>query len=77
MSIAVVAALAIFLGILYFLYGQQQKKHTLSRLVLFGLVLGSAFGLGLQLLLGEVMRPFLKLLNGLTLWDVAMLVFLK
>ncbi|MGR5488598.1 L-cystine transporter, partial [Vibrio alfacsensis] len=48
MSIAVVAALAIFLGILYFLYGQQQKKHTLSRLVLFGLVLGSAFGLGLQ-----------------------------
>ncbi|MCF4173034.1 MULTISPECIES: L-cystine transporter [unclassified Vibrio] len=53
MSIAVVAALAIFLGILYFLYGQQQKKHALSRLVLFGLVLGSAFGLGLQLLLGE------------------------
>ncbi|MGR5502471.1 L-cystine transporter [Vibrio sp. DNB22_10_4] len=53
MSIAVIASLAVFLGILYFLYGQQQKSHTLSRLVLFGLVLGSAFGLGLQLLFGE------------------------
>lgn len=53
MSIAVIASLAVFLGILYFLYGQQQKNHTLSRLVLFGLVLGSAFGLGLQLLFGE------------------------
>ncbi len=36
MSIAVIASLAVFLGILYFLYGQQQKNHTLSRLVLFG-----------------------------------------
>ncbi|GAL35222.1 L-cystine uptake protein TcyP [Vibrio maritimus] len=53
MSIAVIASLAVFFGILYFLYGQQQKSHTLSRLVLFGLVLGSAFGLGLQLLFGE------------------------
>ncbi|GAL28306.1 MULTISPECIES: L-cystine transporter [Vibrio] len=53
MSIAVIASLAVFLGILYFLYGQQQKNHTLSRLVLFGLVLGSAFGLSLQLIFGE------------------------
>ncbi|MGR5218707.1 L-cystine transporter [Vibrio parahaemolyticus] len=53
MSVAVVAALAVFLGILVFLYGQQQKQHSLSRLVLLGLILGSAFGLGLQLLFGE------------------------
>ncbi|MGR5175426.1 L-cystine transporter [Vibrio mediterranei] len=53
MSVAVIAALAVFLGILVFLYGQQQKQHSLSRLVLLGLILGSGFGLGLQLLFGE------------------------
>ncbi|MCL9774789.1 L-cystine transporter [Vibrio methylphosphonaticus] len=53
MSVAVIASLAVFLGILFFLYGQQQKENTLSRLVLFGLVLGSAFGLALQLVFGE------------------------
>lgn len=53
MSVAVIAALAVFLGILIFLYGQQQKQHSLSRLVLLGLILGSGFGLGLQLLFGE------------------------
>jgi L-cystine uptake protein TcyP (sodium:dicarboxylate symporter family) len=53
MSIAVIASLAVFSGILYFLYGQQKKENTLSRLVLFGLVLGSAFGLSLQLIFGE------------------------
>ncbi|MCJ2375221.1 L-cystine transporter [Vibrio sp. ZSDZ34] len=53
MSIAVIASLAVFSGILYFLYGQQKKGNTLSRLVLFGLVLGSAFGLSLQLIFGE------------------------
>ncbi|MGF1748107.1 L-cystine transporter [Vibrio cionasavignyae] len=53
MSVAVIASLAVFLGILFFLYGQQKKENTLSRLVLFGLVLGSAFGLALQLIFGE------------------------
>ncbi|NMU52493.1 cation:dicarboxylate symporter family transporter, partial [Vibrio parahaemolyticus] len=36
-----------------FLFNQQQKKHTLSRLVLIGLVTGSLFGLALQLIHGE------------------------
>ncbi len=53
MSIAVIASLAVFSCILYFLYGQQKKENTLSRLVLFGLVLGSVFGLSLQLIFGE------------------------
>lgn len=53
MSFSAIAALAVFTGILFFLYGQQKKENTLSRLVLLGLVFGSAFGLGLQLLFGE------------------------
>lgn len=53
MSVAAIAALAVFIGILFFLFGQQKKSHTLSRLVLFGLILGSAFGLALQVVLGE------------------------
>ncbi|OXX71640.1 L-cystine transporter [Vibrio sp. V19_P1S1T109] len=53
MSVAAIAALAIFIGILFFLFGQQKKSHTLSRLVLLGLILGSAFGLALQVVLGE------------------------
>lgn len=53
MSVAAIAALAIFIGILFFLFGQQKKSHTLSRLVLLGLILGSAFGLALQVVFGE------------------------
>lgn len=53
MSLEVIAALAIFAGILIFLYKQQKKNNTLSRLVLLGLILGSLFGLGLQLTFGE------------------------
>ncbi|MCA2017495.1 L-cystine transporter [Vibrio tritonius] len=53
MSLAVIAALAIFVGILAVLFYQQKQSHTLSRLVLIGLVLGSLFGLGLQLIVGE------------------------
>lgn len=53
MSFPTIASLAVFIGILFFLYGQQKKENTLSRLVLLGLVFGSAFGLGLQLLFGE------------------------
>ncbi|WP_371185111.1 L-cystine transporter [Thalassotalea maritima] len=51
MSFAFVSSLIIFSAVLLFLFRQQQKGRTLSRLVLLGLVLGSAFGLGLQLLL--------------------------
>ncbi|PNH97294.1 L-cystine transporter [Vibrio diazotrophicus] len=53
MSVAVIAALAVFTGILFLLFKQQQKKHSLSRLVLLGLVSGSLFGFGLQLIFGE------------------------
>ncbi|KIF47823.1 L-cystine transporter tcyP [Vibrio owensii 47666-1] len=53
MNFAVVASLAVFIAILFFLFSQQQKKNTLSRLVLIGLVTGSLFGLGLQLIHGE------------------------
>ncbi|MFM2589787.1 L-cystine transporter [Vibrio sp. TBV020] len=53
MSVVVIATLAVFVGILFFLYGQQKKENTLSRLVLLGLVFGSTFGLALQLIFGE------------------------
>lgn len=53
MNFAVVASLAVFIAILFFLFNQQQKKNTLSRLVLIGLVTGSLFGLALQLIHGE------------------------
>ncbi|MDE1340882.1 L-cystine transporter [Vibrio aestuarianus] len=53
MSVAAIASLAVFVGILFFLFGQQKKAHTLSRLVLLGLIFGSAFGLALQLVFGE------------------------
>ncbi|MGO2318035.1 MAG: L-cystine transporter [Vibrio toranzoniae] len=59
MSFPAIAALAIFIGILFFLYGQQKKENTLSRLVLLGLVFGSVFGLGLHLLFGEG-NPIIK-----------------
>ncbi|MDW3642733.1 cation:dicarboxylate symporter family transporter, partial [Vibrio sp. 1291-1] len=53
MDFAVIASLAVFIGILFFLFTQQQKQNTLSRLVLIGLVTGSLFGLALQLIHGE------------------------
>lgn len=36
MSVAAIASLAVFAGILFLLFGQQRKENTLSRLVLFG-----------------------------------------
>ena len=42
--------MVVFLALILFLYRQQRKGNTLSRLVLFGLVLGSAYGLALHLL---------------------------
>ncbi|CAM3000994.1 L-cystine transporter [Vibrio mytili] len=53
MNFAVVASLVVFVGILFFLFRQQQKQHTLSRLVLIGLVTGSLFGLALHLIHAE------------------------
>lgn len=41
--------LIVFLGLILFLYQQQRSGKTLSRLVLFGLVLGSLYGLALHL----------------------------
>ncbi|MEZ9567077.1 L-cystine transporter [Vibrio artabrorum] len=66
MSFSAIAALAVFTGILFLLYGQQKTGKTLSRLVLLGLVFGSAFGLGLQLLFGEgnpVIKEILEWVN--------------
>ena len=53
MNFAVVASLVVFCAILLFIFNQQQKQNTLSRLVLIGLVAGSFFGLSLQLIHGE------------------------
>ncbi|MDA9556415.1 L-cystine transporter [Vibrio sp.] len=53
MSLAVAALLAVFAGILVFLAGMHKKEKTLSFKVLVGLILGSSFGLLLQLTVGE------------------------
>jgi len=53
MSYAIIANLAVFACILYFLFKQQRNASTLSRQVLFGLILGSAFGLLIHLFYGE------------------------
>ncbi|MDR9829500.1 L-cystine transporter [Vibrio sp. FNV 38] len=53
MSVAVVANLAVFAALLFFLNIQQRKGATLSRQVLIGLIFGSLFGLALQLVYGE------------------------
>ncbi|MDN3651469.1 L-cystine transporter [Thalassotalea ponticola] len=53
MSFSLIVSLALFVAILLFIFAQQQKQNTLSRLVLLGLLMGSAFGLGLQLVFIE------------------------
>jgi uncharacterized protein len=53
MSLAVPLMLALFAGLLVAIYLFSQKSKTLSRTVLFGLVLGSAFGLLLQFLFAK------------------------
>ncbi len=53
MSLITIFSLAVFAVILVALFRLQKKEMALSRLVLIGLVLGSGFGFGLQLLLGE------------------------
>ncbi len=52
MSLSFFAAIAVFLFILFFLYQRQRRNNTLSQLVLFGLILGSLFGLGIHVVLG-------------------------
>lgn len=59
MSLGFFAAIAVFLCILAFLYKQQRKNNSLSRLVLLGLVLGSLFGLSLHVVFGEA-NPQIK-----------------
>lgn len=53
MSLAVTANLAVFGIILFLLNTQQRKGHTLSRLVLLGLISGSVLGLLMQVGYGE------------------------
>lgn len=65
MSIAVIANLAIFVGILLFLFLQQRKaNNSLSRQVLLGLVFGSVFGLLVHVFMVKVIQSSNKLLNG-------------
>ena len=52
MSLVLFLSLVVFVAILFYLYTQQRKEHTLSRLVFTGLVLGSLYGLGLHISLG-------------------------
>ncbi len=49
MSLIVIINLAVFIGLMFFIYSQQSKGYTLSRLVLIGLIAGSIYGLLLQL----------------------------
>ncbi len=53
MSVAVIANLALFAVVLAYLFKQQRAERSLSFLVLNGLILGSAFGLLLQLFYGD------------------------
>jgi L-cystine uptake protein TcyP (sodium:dicarboxylate symporter family) len=53
MSVAVIANLAVFAALLAFLFKQQRQERTLSFLVLTGLILGSGFGLVLQLVYSD------------------------
>ncbi|MBU2897662.1 L-cystine transporter [Vibrio hepatarius] len=53
MSLISIASLAIFVAILFFIMRQQNKKHSLPRLVLLGLGTGSTFGLVMQLVFNQ------------------------
>jgi len=50
MSFSVVLMLALFVGLLFAIYAFSKKSESLSRNVLFGLLLGSVYGLLLQFL---------------------------
>lgn len=53
MSLTAFLMLALFVGLLFAIYLFSQKSKNLSRSVLLGLILGSAFGLVLQFLFAE------------------------
>ncbi|MGF1740463.1 L-cystine transporter [Vibrio profundum] len=52
MSLVLFLSLVVFVAILFYLYTEQRKERTLSRLVFTGLILGSLYGLGLHISLG-------------------------
>lgn len=66
-SVAAYFMLAIFVGLLFAVYFFSKKNNTLSKRVLFGLVLGSAFGLLLQLLFAEQPQVINQVLSWVAL----------
>lgn len=67
MSLAVLLMLALFVGLLFAIYLVSQKSSSLSRTVLFGLVLGSAFGLALQLLFANSPETIKEILSWVSI----------
>jgi len=63
MSLAVLLMLALFVGLLFAIYLFSQKSSSLSRTVLFGLVLGSTFGLALQFLFAHSPETIKEILS--------------
>jgi len=63
MSFTVLLMLALFAGLLFAIYLFAQKSKTLSRTTLFGLILGSLFGLALQFLFPEQPHTTQAVLN--------------
>ncbi|TMM46324.1 L-cystine transporter [Colwellia ponticola] len=63
MSIAVLLMLALFAGLLFSIYLFSKKSKTLSRTVLFGLIVGSVFGLVLQFVFAEQSQAAQEVLN--------------
>jgi hypothetical protein len=67
MSLAVLLMLALFVGLLFAIYLVSQKSSSLSRTVLFGLVLGSAFGLALQFLFDNSPETIKEILSWVSI----------
>ncbi|WP_409423834.1 MULTISPECIES: L-cystine transporter [unclassified Pseudoalteromonas] len=67
MSLAVLLMLALFVGLLFAIYLVSQKSSSLSRTVLFGLVLGSAFGLALQFLFANSPETIKEILSWVSI----------
>ncbi len=76
MSILTIFNLVIFAALLSFLYQLSKKKIDLSKLVLFGLLIGTAFGAYLQIIfLGVITRSLEKQLNGRILLRTPLLIY--
>lgn len=68
MTLVVIANILIFVGLLYLLNLQQRKSTSLSKTVLFGLILGSLYGLGMQFFYDNnspVVAQSLEWINGI------------